>query len=256
MAEDERLQYEQTWLASSDVEEMCRKILGWLEYEGGVHVSTRKGRLFMVACLRRVWRVFKDERTRKLVEGLESLCDGNITKDEWVRQWEQAGDPPNPDALDTAFCSPEERPTACAMTALWHAGNDMLCGPAEDICVSYDTYVSAAWARDAAVNAESEELAQAKLLRCIFGNPFQERPPKKGVRQWKKELRRWQTWNDGTVRRIAQGIYDERAFRRLPILVDALRDACCDDVDMIQHCRSKGPHARSCWVVDLLLGKT
>src|SRR4051794_3256056 len=29
-------------------------------------------------------------------------------------------------------------------------------------------------------------------------------------------------WNDGTVRRIAEGIYGERAFARLPVLADAL----------------------------------
>ena len=62
-------------------------------------------------------------------------------------------------------------------------------------------------------------------------------------------------WNDGTVRRITEGIYEERAFDRLPILHDALLDAGCDNEDILAHCRSAGPHVRGCWVIDLILGK-
>jgi hypothetical protein len=84
------------------------------------------------------------------------------------------------------------------------------------------------------------------ILRDVFGNPFRSVELSSDLRNW----------NDGTVPRIAQGIYDERAFDRLPILHDALLDAGCDDDDLIQHCRSEGPHVRGCWVVDLLLGKS
>src|SRR5438067_305851 len=59
----------------------------------------------------------------------------------------------------------------------------------------------------------------------------------------------------GTVRRIAEGIYAERAFDRLPILADALLDAGCDDEAILSHCRTDGPHVRGCWVIDLILGK-
>ena len=57
------------------------------------------------------------------------------------------------------------------------------------------------------------------------------------------------------VVKIAQGIYDERAFDRLPILADALEDAGCDNADILAHLRSPGPHVRGCWAVDLILGK-
>ena len=66
----------------------------------------------------------------------------------------------------------------------------------------------------------------------------------------------WLAWNDGTVIKIAQAVYDERAFDRLPILADALEDAGCDDADILRHCREPGEHVRGCWVVDLLLGKS
>jgi hypothetical protein len=62
-------------------------------------------------------------------------------------------------------------------------------------------------------------------------------------------------WNDGTVGRIAEGIYDERTFDRLPILADALLDAGCNAAELLAHCRNAGPHVRGCWVVDTILGK-
>ena len=65
----------------------------------------------------------------------------------------------------------------------------------------------------------------------------------------------WLAWNGGTVPRIAQAIYAERAFDRLPVLADALEDAGCANADVLAHCRSGGEHVRGCWVIDLLLGK-
>jgi hypothetical protein len=55
---------------------------------------------------------------------------------------------------------------------------------------------------------------------------------------------------------IAQRIYDERAFADLPILADALEEAGCSSTELLAHCRHPGPHARGCWAVDLILGKT
>ena len=63
------------------------------------------------------------------------------------------------------------------------------------------------------------------------------------------------TWLTPDVVALARGIYAERAFDRLPILADALQDAGCDNADVLGHCRGPGPHARGCWVVDLVLGK-
>jgi hypothetical protein len=69
-------------------------------------------------------------------------------------------------------------------------------------------------------------------------------------------------WNDGTVRRLAESIYEERQMPegtldagRLAVLADALLDAGCGDEGLIAHCRSQGPHVRGCWAVDLLLAK-
>jgi hypothetical protein len=62
-------------------------------------------------------------------------------------------------------------------------------------------------------------------------------------------------WRSPDAVGLARAIYDDRAFDRLPILADALLDAGCDDEDILNHCRSSGPHVRGCWVVDLVLGK-
>jgi hypothetical protein len=86
-----------------------------------------------------------------------------------------------------------------------------------------------------------ERAVQAALLRDIVGNPFH--PVAADPR-----------WVTSTVRGLAEGIYVERAFGRLPILADALDDAGCDSADILTHCRGDGPHVRGCWVVDLILG--
>jgi len=57
------------------------------------------------------------------------------------------------------------------------------------------------------------------------------------------------------VPRIAQNIYEGRRFEDVPILHDALLDAGCDNLDILDHLRSPSPHVRGCWVLDLLLGK-
>jgi hypothetical protein len=90
--------------------------------------------------------------------------------------------------------------------------------------------------------------AKARLVpvvRDVFGNPF------RGVSLDPS----WRRWHDGRVSRLAEGIYEEGAFDRLPVLADALSEAGCDNEDILAHCRSPGPHRRGCWVVDLLLAR-
>ena len=64
----------------------------------------------------------------------------------------------------------------------------------------------------------------------------------------------WLAWNDGTLRRLARSIYDDRAWEQLPILADALEDAGCTCETILEHRRAKQPHYRGCWVVDAVLG--
>jgi hypothetical protein len=83
---------------------------------------------------------------------------------------------------------------------------------------------------------------QPLLIRDIVGNPF--RPVTINP-----------AWRTSNVTALAQAIYVDRAFDRLPILADALEDTGCDNADILNHCRQSGVHFRGCWVVDLLLDK-
>lgn len=93
-------------------------------------------------------------------------------------------------------------------------------------------------------NREFEREAQCLLIRDIFGNPF--RPVDAA----------WLKRRQGKVPKIAQRIYDARAFADLPILADALEEAGCTNAELLAHCRHPGPHVRGCWAVDLILGKS
>jgi hypothetical protein len=63
-------------------------------------------------------------------------------------------------------------------------------------------------------------------------------------------------WRTADALLLARGVYDDRAFDRLPILADALQDAGCDADDLLNHLRdATAPHARGCWALDLVLGK-
>jgi hypothetical protein len=81
------------------------------------------------------------------------------------------------------------------------------------------------------------------ILNCVFRDPFL------------RPVTLDPSLLSDTVMKMATAIYSERAWDRLPILADALEEAGCTDVAILEHCRGPGPHVRGCWVVDLILGK-
>jgi len=87
----------------------------------------------------------------------------------------------------------------------------------------------------------SQEVAVG-LARCIFGNPW-------------KSHNRLPLYDDPTVQAIAGKVYDERRWEELPILTDALEDVGCTNEEVLGHLRGGGPHARGCWVIDLIHGR-
>ncbi|MGE3805012.1 MAG: hypothetical protein AB7K24_10100 [Gemmataceae bacterium] len=89
------------------------------------------------------------------------------------------------------------------------------------------------------------QLDQVATMKCVYGNPF--RPVTFDEA--------WLTWRDATVVRLAEAIYAERAFERLPILADALEESGCTNEKILGHCRRPGLHVRGCWVVDGVLKK-
>jgi hypothetical protein len=83
-------------------------------------------------------------------------------------------------------------------------------------------------------------LIQANVLRDIF--PF-------------RPITLSPSWLTSTVLALATGIYQDRAFDRMPILADALQDSGCSNEDILNHCRQPGEHVRGCFAVDLILGR-
>ena len=195
----------------------------------GAKASDRKFRLFLCACCRSMWHLLLDSESRHIVELAEQFADGLATKGDL----EQANGP----AWNAALYADGLPAKYAERMAVWSARID----PAERTLALVQGELMK-------IKQLGQEVPRVALLfRCIFGNPFHPPSPlPEGVL----------AWNDATVRRIAEGIYEERAFERLPILADALIDAGCEQEELIGHFRLEEPHVRGCWGIDLILGRS
>ena len=220
---------EAQWLACTDP----RPMLEFLQDRA----SDRKLRLFACAYCRAV-RATLDLGPGRAVAVAERYADG-LASDQDLASARRGA--PFPDNYSEWVLPPS------AYDGAWE-GVDYLTHVRDSMKIDGD-----AW-RHFPIPADDVVRRSALLLRDIFGNPFRAAPPPPA------EVL---AWNDGTVRRLAQAIYEERPLpggpldaARLAILADALLDAGCEDEDLIAHCRSAGPHVRGCWAVDLILGKS
>jgi hypothetical protein len=213
---------EQEWLASTSSQELLNYLYG----QG----SERKKRLLACACCRSIWRLLHDERSRTAVQRAEAFADGMVALADLEKGRMDADD-----AVDESSDRAEEAARIAAQESCW----PQMHGENRDDDFALHVACDAA---HATCNVATEFAAQAPIVRDIFGNPF--RPVTVNP-----------TWRTSNVTTLAQSIYDDRAFDRLPILADALEDAGCDNADILNHCRQPGEHVRGCWIVDLLLGK-
>jgi hypothetical protein len=190
----------------------------------------RKLRLLACACCRRVWHKLTEERDRHIVLVAEDLADGLASAEEVDSARRRCLDRTEYifPAIRVAIATTAPQPRAAVQEVLFG-----VCAAVASHGVGYPER----W--------KAEGKALAGVMREVFGNPFRVPAVK----------RAWLSWNDGAVRRLAQHVYDERAFDHLPVLADALEDAGCADGDILGHCRSGGEHVRGCWAVDLILGK-
>ena len=228
---------EAEWLACDDPARM----LEWLHSLGAADLagrprtnapSDRKLRLFACACCRHSDVLLPeptDERDVLVVETAEAWADSGI----------------EPDTLPRVYC----------FGAGW--------------CVYRDAASAAReWARNSGRGdgAIPKPELMADILRDIFGNPWRQVAIRDDIEgecfvvedreKWSVIERSTLLWHDHTIPRLAQAIYDERAFDRMPILADALEEAGCENEDILAHARSDAIHVRGCWVLDLLLGKS
>jgi hypothetical protein len=176
-----------------------------------------------------MWKLLTDERSRQAIEVAERYADALATADELMAAFNSAGE-----VLRASRVNRTGRGWYKNLLATAFACSAAGPKPWNDVV---DEYL---W-QGANVR---EQVVCCEVLRDMF-NPFT--PP--GIAP------NWLTWNDGAIRKMAQGIYDEYRIDDLPILADALEDASCDNADLLAHCRGPGPHVRGCWVIDLLLGK-
>jgi hypothetical protein len=189
--------------------------------------SARKLRLFACACCHRVWHLLPEVRSREAVAAAEKWADGLLKSTE-LRVFQKAA--------------------AGTLTPRRRGRSSWAARAAAQVAIPRKQWVGiTAWyCRMALEQRVVEEKSHCKLLRDIFGIPW---------RQVSIDLS-WLSWQCNTVVHLAQTIYEERAFDRMPILADALEDAGCDNIDILAHCRQPGEHVRGCWVVDLLLCKS
>jgi hypothetical protein len=237
------------WLMATDPTPMLRFL--WDK------ASSRKLRLFVCGCCYRIWHLIPVQSGQAAVRTAESYADTNTDymklseiKREVVQSIQNAPAPSDSFIRSHAVRSPLQAAAYAASISLpaleatngakwavdavgWSSLNGMPSAVARR---------ASRWkARKASAEIE-ERKAQASLMRCIFGNPF-------------RPVTATPSWLTSTVVDLAEYIYKERAFERLPILADALMDAGCDNEDVLNHCRSEGPHCRGCWPVDLLTGR-
>jgi hypothetical protein len=193
--------------------------------------TDRKVRLFAAAC----GRVILDELTQVATTFREF-------------------DPPNPVAVIQTAEDHADDPTAVALEAANRHARQTADLCARHMHFSVDSIYRSilprfrllAWITTERVGGLAPAVdpgTQCRLLRCVFYNPF-------------RPVTADPSWFTSTVTALAHGIYVDRAFDRLPIFADALQDTGCNHDDLLNHCRGSGPHARGCWVVDLVLGKS
>jgi len=192
----------------------------------------RKGRLFAVACCYRIWHLLADQGSRAAVETSELYADGRATWDQLRAAHDEAGSA-HADAFQSkgkVGASAEWAAQFSASPTAWFAATR----------ASMFAYLAAG---DRGLKEAPEQAVQARLLRCIFG-PLPFRPVSLDA-----------SCVTPPITELAQSIYDERTFERMPKLADTLEQAGCTNVDVLNHCRCTGPHVRGCWVLDLLLAK-
>jgi hypothetical protein len=259
---------EAEWLASDDPGAMLNHLQG--------KVSDRRLRLFACGCCRLIWDLLTDGRSRRAVEVAERCADGEATEG----QREQAR---------LAASAARRRVTPPRGSAPTYAGaiaaHQALCDP------GLLPDVASMFCLDLPSALGNRRPAQSALLRDLCGNPW--RPAARPVNpEWdlwyagggggrvdiEKPPRYLRPdWLTPAVLALARAAYEERRQDglldpdRLAVLADALEDAGCQSEELLRHLRGwewwdvgtsggirgplRGPHARGCWAIDLVLGK-
>ena len=200
-----------------------KPMLAFLKENG----SDRKMRLFGVACCRLVWELLATNECRRTVELAERAADDPTIETELLAACRAVLDQGR-DAR--GFSPPGSSRRGAAINAAFFASTSKM-WHVQSLAEAVQTLA-----------ARSGTAAhQCRLLRDIFGNPCH-------------PVTFDASWRTLSVVSLAQTMYDNRTFDRMPELGDALERAGCRDQAILDHCRKPGEHVRGCWVVDLVLG--
>jgi hypothetical protein len=230
---------EREWLECADPHKMLRHLQG--------RASSRKLRLFAVACCQRFPHLLGSEPYKVALEIAERLADQFL---------------------------PQEQVHPCIIALMGVEGPSVAAdavGNAVRFAVDYrikrdslryyswDAGRVAYWTSQAAYAVAAEQSNDA--TRWFAAQDAEHRWQADTLREIFKPFRRvatdptWLAWNRGAVAALAQTIYEERRFEDMPFLADALEEAGCKKTTILSHCRGENQHVRGCWVLDLLLGK-
>jgi hypothetical protein len=97
-----------------------------------------------------------------------------------------------------------------------------------------------------ASNSVDEKRSQCALLREIIGDP----------RRLQENNKSPTECGDETLLAAAKEMYEKRDFDKMSRLGELLREAGCDDQEMLDHCNSGVDHVLGCWVLDKVLRKS
>jgi hypothetical protein len=236
-------------------------------------VSLRRCCLVCSAWYRGLWHLFDDDYLRHALELVERYADGLATKEELVRarnlvdeihlQRVACNEPSDwtrhvgfrvarglSYVLAASLAETNEGMTAeeRALLEVHLAGWEAVDTAIGETKLGPEGAPSPAQA--AAASREGHRLSS--IFRDIFGSTLQEVPHVEP---------HWLAWNDGTLKRLAEAAYEERALpvgtldnARLAVLADALEDAGCDNEVIFNYLREQSAvHVRGCWTIDLLL---
>jgi hypothetical protein len=229
---------EAEWLSCTNPKPMLEFVRG--------RASDRKLRLFAAACARHLWGSTEDEATAAFLAAADRLAEAGGMRVRTSRVRVPAGEV----AIECGASDP--------VGPVWSVGPDgsrravdpgkvhpVLRAILEQVACWPPGHLLPAWLPLHLDHAGLGLARQAGLLRDIVRGPF--RPIFLGPACPRP--------NDDTIVRLAEAIYEARAFNKLPALADALVEAGCGDEQVLTHCRRRGGHVRGCWLLDVLLRK-
>jgi hypothetical protein len=214
---------------------------GWMLDFIQERASGRKLRLYVCACVRRIWHVLWDERSKRSVEVAEQYADGRVGEQELASAHSaSAVNEISGSAVKGLYLDPMLQNVAAAAYSVSE----------NHITIEWAVDISSRSANGNPDNTDvAEYIGQCRLLVDILGNPF-------------RSVGITPAWMTPAVLKLAQAAYDNRLLPSglldnagLAVLADALEEAGCKKADILSHLRGAGPHVRGCWVLDFILGK-